>query len=83
MNHRRRLLAAAVSATIFASPAFAQKAPMNKATALPAPPQAEQRPYSFEHHGVRVEDPWAWLRDKDYPKVDDEDVLAYLKAENA
>ena len=24
-----------------------------------------------------------WLRDKGYPKVDDKDVLDYLKAENA
>ena len=50
---------------------------------LPAPPRAEQRPYSFERHGVRVEDHYAWLRDKGYPKVDDTDVLDYLKAENA
>ena len=32
---------------------------------------------------IRIEDPYAWLRDKGYPKVDDADVLAYLKAENA
>ena len=53
------------------------------ATTLPAPPRAEQRPYSYERHGVRVEDPYAWLRDQSYPKVDDEDVLSYLRAENA
>ena len=56
---------------------------MNKATSLPAPPRAEQRPFSYERHGVTIDDPWAWLRDKDYPNVQDEDVLAYLKAENA
>jgi len=56
---------------------------MNKAADLPAPPRAEQRPHSYERHGVRIDDPWAWLRDKDYPNVQDEDVLAYLKAENA
>jgi oligopeptidase B len=50
---------------------------------LPAPPRAEQRPYSYERHGTRVEDPWHWLRDESYPTVDDEDVLAYLRAENA
>ena len=50
---------------------------------LPAPPRAEQRPYSYERHGIRVEDPYAWLRDKGYPNVDDADVLAYLRAENA
>jgi len=50
---------------------------------LPAPPRAEQRPHSYERHGIRVEDPYAWLRDKGYPHVDDADVLAYLRAENA
>ena len=49
---------------------------------LPAPPKAEQRPYSYERHGVRVDDPYAWLRDKEYPTVNDQDVLDYLKAEN-
>ncbi|HET9355421.1 MAG TPA: S9 family peptidase [Sphingomicrobium sp.] len=56
---------------------------MTKASDLPPPPRAEQRPYSFERHGIRIEDPYAWLRDKGYPKVDDKDVLDYLKAENA
>ena len=31
----------------------------------------------------RVEDPYHWLKDQSYPTVDDEDVLAYLRAENA
>ena len=52
-------------------------------TDLPEPPRAEQRPYSYERHGVRIEDPWHWLRDPGYPNVADEDVLAYLKAENS
>ena len=56
---------------------------MTSTTTLPAPPKAEARPYSYTRHGVTIEDPYAWLRDKDYPKVDDPDVLAYLKAENA
>jgi len=50
---------------------------------FPPPPAAEQRPYSYERHGVTIEDPWHWLRDPKYPEVDDPDVLAYLKAENA
>jgi oligopeptidase B len=50
---------------------------------LPDPPRAEQRPYSFERHGHVIEDPYHWLRDPAYPTVEDEDVLAYLKAENA
>jgi hypothetical protein len=73
-------------ATLFlAAPLAAQpqKAPMTKASELPAPPRAEQRPYSYERHGYKVEDPYFWLKDQGYPKVDDEDVLAYLNAENA
>ncbi|HET9640826.1 MAG TPA: S9 family peptidase [Allosphingosinicella sp.] len=50
---------------------------------LPAPPRAEPRPFSYERHGYEIEDPYAWLKDPAYPTVEDEDVLAYLKAENA
>ena len=46
------------------------------------PPSAEQRPHSYEAHGVTIDDPWHWLRDPKYPAVDDPDVLAYLHAEN-
>ncbi|HEX5257735.1 MAG TPA: S9 family peptidase [Sphingomicrobium sp.] len=56
---------------------------MDKPTQIPTPPAAEQRPYSYERHGVTIEDPWHWLRDPKYPEVDDPDVLAYLKEENA
>ncbi|HET9812093.1 MAG TPA: S9 family peptidase [Sphingomicrobium sp.] len=56
---------------------------MNKVPEPAAPPTAEQRTYSYERHGVTIEDPWHWLRDPKYPEVDDPDVLAYLKAENA
>jgi oligopeptidase B len=55
---------------------------MDKPVSLPTPPTAEQRPYSYEAHGVTIEDPWHWLRDPKYPEVDDADVLAYLHAEN-
>jgi oligopeptidase B len=50
---------------------------------LPAPPRAEPRPHRYERHGYTVEDPYAWLKDPGYPVVEDEDILAYLKAENA
>ena len=56
---------------------------MDQPVDLPVPPKAEQRPHSYEHHGTTIEDPWAWLRDPKYPEVDDPDVLAYLKSENA
>ena len=46
------------------------------------PPMADQRPHTFSHHGVTVDDPWHWLRDRGYPNVSDADVLAYLAAEN-
>lgn len=46
------------------------------------PPAAEQRPHTSTHHGITLEDPWHWLRDPGYPKIQDKDVLAYLKAEN-
>src|SRR3954471_10304000 len=56
---------------------------MDKPVATSAPPKAEQRPYHYERHGVTIEDPWHWLRDPKYPEVDDPDVIAYLKEENA
>jgi oligopeptidase B len=55
---------------------------MDKPVETHAPPAAEQRPYSYERHGVTIEDPWHWLRDPKYPEVTDPDVLAYLHAEN-
>src|SRR5215210_7114021 len=55
---------------------------MDKPVEIPQPPAAEQRPYSYERHGVTIEDPWHWLRDPRYPEVADPDVLAYLHAEN-
>jgi oligopeptidase B len=74
------LLAAPAAAQ---TPAPAPRGSMTRPADLPPPPRAEQRPYSFERHGVRVEDPYHWLRDSSYPTVDDEDVLSYLRAENA
>ena len=46
------------------------------------PPVAGERSHSYTYHGITVEDPWHWLEDEDYPTVDDEDVIAYLEAEN-
>ena len=47
------------------------------------PPTAQRRPHTATHHGITIEDPYAWLRDPNYPDVTDPDVLAYLEAENA
>jgi oligopeptidase B len=46
-------------------------------------PRAEPRPHFVTHHGLTVEDPWAWLRDPGYPKVETPEILRYLEAENA
>lgn len=69
------------AALAVASPVSVKKVPMTSQAA--SPPIAARKPHSFEHHGYRVEDPYAWLRDASYPQVDDAEVLAYLKAENA
>jgi oligopeptidase B len=47
------------------------------------PPVADRIPHAYTRHGVTVEDPYAWLRDPNYPEVSDPKVLDYLKAENA
>jgi oligopeptidase B len=44
----------------------------------PTPPIAKQVPFERTHHGDTVSDPYAWLTD---PK--DDEVIGYLKAENA
>ncbi|AHE56321.1 S9 family peptidase [Sphingomonas sanxanigenens] len=46
------------------------------------PPVAAIKPQTNERHGVRWIDDYAWLRDPGYPDVKDEEILAYLKAEN-
>ena len=64
---------------LIAAPLAAQtqspRGTMNRTSELPAPPVAEQRPYSYERHGIRVDDPYHWLKDQSYPTIDDEDVL--------
>ncbi|MFP5455685.1 MAG: S9 family peptidase [Alphaproteobacteria bacterium] len=50
---------------------------------LPPPPVAAQRPHAYTRHGQTIEDPWFWLKDQKYPVIDDPDVLAYLREENA
>jgi oligopeptidase B len=78
-----RLLIAALLFLGAPAAAQTQSETMTAQTSLPPPPVAAQRPYSFERHGVRIDDPYHWLKDESYPTVDDPDVLAYLRAENA
>jgi oligopeptidase B len=56
---------------------------MNDIAKALTPPVAEKRPHSYTRHGYTVEDAYFWLKDQEYPKVEDADVLSYLKAENA
>ena len=55
----------------------------------PTPPRAERRPFAREIHGVRLEDPYAWLKAENWaeairrPEVLPADIRAYLEAENA
>ncbi|CAN5762062.1 S9 family peptidase [soil metagenome] len=44
---------------------------------MTAPPVAEQRPHTWKRPTGTVEDPWAWLADRDDPAT-----RAYLEAEN-
>ena len=50
---------------------------------IPQPPVAKRQPHTATYHGLELSDPYFWLKDQSYPKVDDEDVLAYLRAENS
>ncbi|MEY2884621.1 MAG: hypothetical protein RL490_2345 [Pseudomonadota bacterium] len=47
------------------------------------PPVAAVRPHVATWHGETLSDPYFWLKDPGYPKVEDPDVLAYVTAENA
>ena len=78
-----RLLIAALLLAVTPATAQTQSETMTATNPLPAPPIAERRAHSFERHGIRVEDPYHWLKDQSYPTIDDEDVLSYLRAENA
>jgi oligopeptidase B len=53
-----------------------------KTGSFPRPPHARRVPLTHERFGVSWEDDWAWLRDPNYPKVEDPEILAYLAAEN-
>lgn len=48
------------------------------------PPIADKIPFSYKHHGVKLEDEYAWLRADGWPdNVKDKKVLSYLEEENA
>lgn len=82
MSHSRpALLATAIAAmALTASPATAQE---DHSSVPSSPPIAEKREHTYTYHGITISDPYDWLYDKSYPTVYDEDVLDYVKAENA
>ncbi len=84
----RLALATALAATTFAPAAMAETREDSARVTTSAktdiePPVAAKRPHTYTVHGITVEDPYDWLYDKSYPTVDDKDVLAHIKAENA
>ena len=92
----KRLLAAfsvfglSVSSLALSAPLAAQANAANQESSVSkpsseptAPPVAEKRDYSYSHHGITISDPYHWLRDANYPTIDDEDILDHVKAENA
>lgn len=68
--------------TTLAIPLAVSGIPPESPMSSPQPPVAGQRPFSFTQHGITVEDPWHWLRDPSYPRVQDKEILSHLKAEN-
>ena len=46
------------------------------------PPIAAKKPHKETHHGVTISDDYHWLRDADYPVVENAEILAHLEAEN-
>jgi oligopeptidase B len=77
-------------------PTMSPESPIETASAAPVvsatsriqqiaakPPVANRVDHLASHHGKELKDPYFWLRDPGYPKVDDEAVLNHLTAENA
>ena len=52
--------------------------PLVAQPAGPKPPVAPTKPYSFDFHGKKIEDPYFWMKDKKNPEV-----IKFLNAENA
>jgi oligopeptidase B len=78
------LATSAFAAAPIVSPAlYAAIKPSGKKKPMLTPPVANRIPHSATSHGVTRDDPYFWLKDQSYPKVDDKPVLDYLTAENA
>jgi oligopeptidase B len=60
--------------------------PLNSQDLTHQPPRAEKRTHLMTYHGITLQDPYHWLRDKDWKDpqdgVKDPNILKYIKAEN-
>ena len=62
---------------------------VTKASELPTPPDAAQKPHATDIHGMQLQDPYFWMRLSDEqkeakaPDAQTSEVVAYLEAENA
>jgi oligopeptidase B len=74
---RARHLTGVILAAILAAPV------QSEVPLTATPPVAARHPHSTTRHGYTIDDPYFWLKDQGYPKVDDVAVLDYLKDENA
>jgi oligopeptidase B len=71
-----------VKASLLTSLATAAGAARGTPAAPASPPVARAGDWATTMHGMTVPDPYRWLRDPAFPKVEDKDILAYLEAEN-
>jgi oligopeptidase B len=60
----------------------ATSATANPKASMPTPPTARRGTDATTLHGITVPDPYRWLRDPGYPKVGNQEILAWLEAEN-
>ncbi len=84
-SSRRELLlgTTALLSAALVPPAAAAARNSGKKKIMPKPPVAKRIPHASTRFGVTLEDPYFWLKDQGYPKVDDKPVLEYLIQENA
>lgn len=51
------------------------------------PPTAAMKDHEYEIHGIKISDPYAWLRDSEWKSPEDgvknQEILDYIKAENS
>lgn len=60
-----------------------QPARSGQLAAVASAPLATPQEHHSQQHGITLTDPWHWLRDPSYPKVETREIIDYLQAENA